>query len=350
MADKVRIGIIGTGSISQVHIDAYLKNPAVEIVGLCDINEERVKSVGARIGVDNCFTNADDLLKLELDGVSICTWNNSHAELSIKALEAGCHVLCEKPAAMNAAQATQMQEAARRTGKFLQIGFVRRFSSHVEMFKYFQEQGLMGELYYANAKCVRRCGNPGGWFADKSRSGGGPLIDLGVHMVDLAWYLAGKPEPLAVSAVTFDRIGMRKNIKGYDWYRSADQDMDISTVEDQAVALIRFAGGFTLNLDVSFDLHIKHDVLEANFYGNRGGFALFPKAEFFTGFGPYLMDLEPKVKGEDFGGMFQREINHFVNCIQGKEECISTIDDGLVVMRILDAVYASAEKGKEVPV
>ncbi|MDD4517930.1 MAG: Gfo/Idh/MocA family oxidoreductase, partial [Limnochordia bacterium] len=199
-------------------------------------------------------------------------------------------------------------------------------------------------------RCMRRCGNPGGWFMDKSRSGGGPLIDLGVHMVDLAWYLAGKPNPLAVSAVTFGRIGFRDNIKGYDWYKSMDQDVDVSTVEDQAVALIRFEGGFALNLDVSFDQHIKEDVIDVNIYGNRGGFALYPHAEFFTGFGPYLADLQPKVKPEDFGGMFRGEINHFVNCIQGKEQCISTIDDGLVVMKILDAVYRSAEQGKEVPV
>ncbi|MCU6339777.1 Gfo/Idh/MocA family oxidoreductase, partial [Enterobacter quasiroggenkampii] len=131
--------------------------------------------------------------------VSICTWNNSHAPIAIAALEAGKHVLVEKPLCMTVEEALAVQEAQKKSGKTLQIGYVRRYGTNTRVLKKFIDEGELGEIYYAKASCIRRLGNPGGWFSDKERSGGGPLIDIGVHVIDLCWYLMGKPKVKSVS-------------------------------------------------------------------------------------------------------------------------------------------------------
>ncbi|MBR2877480.1 MAG: Gfo/Idh/MocA family oxidoreductase, partial [Clostridia bacterium] len=126
----LKIGIIGCGGISRQHIEAYNKNPDVEVYALCDINEDRVKSMGEKYGIDRLYTSAEEMLKLpEIDAVSVCTWNSAHAPCTIAALNAGKHVLCEKPMAMNAAEAQTMIDAAEKNGKLLMIGFARRYGS-----------------------------------------------------------------------------------------------------------------------------------------------------------------------------------------------------------------------------
>ena len=140
------------------------------------------------------YDTAEELLAdPAIDAVSVCAANYAHAELTIKALRAGKHVLCEKPMALNAEEARQMKEAADRNGKLLMIGFVRRYGNDCKIMEDFVNSGYFGDIYYSKATYLRRNGNPGGWFGDKSRSGGGPLIDLGVHVIDLTRYLMGKP-------------------------------------------------------------------------------------------------------------------------------------------------------------
>lgn len=179
----------------------------------------------------------------DVDAVSICVWNNQHAEISIAALNAGKHVLCEKPPAITVEQAEAMKQASIDNQKLLMIGFVRRFGSDVETAKDFIDMGVIGKIYYAKTACLRRRGNPGGWFSDKSRSGGGPLIDLGVHMIDLARYLMGKPNPVTVSGSTFNSIGMDEGVKGYNWYKSADFSPE-TNVEDMADAAHKLSDMF----------------------------------------------------------------------------------------------------------
>ena len=212
--DKLKVGIIGTGGISECHVSGYKELENVEIYAMCDINEERVKEKTEKHGVERVFTDYNEMLdKCELDAVSVCTWNNSHAPISIAALKKGVNVLCEKPMAMNAGEALEMKQAAEDSGKLLMIGFVRRHGNDCAILKDFIEAGDLGDIYYTKANYIRRNGNPGGWFSDKSRSGGGPLIDLGVHVIDLVRYLSGNPKPVSVYGAVYNKLGNRKKHK-----------------------------------------------------------------------------------------------------------------------------------------
>ena len=211
---KIKVGIIGCGNISQYHLQGYAALDDVEIYALCDINEDNLKNRGEMFGVTRLYTDYNEMLKLEeLDAVSICTWNAAHKECTVAALKAGKHVLCEKPTAMNRAEALEMQKAAEESGKILMIGFVRRHGNDCAVLKDFIEAGSLGDIYYAKATYLRRNGNPGGWFGNKELSGGGPLIDLGVHVIDLVKYLMGNPKPVSVYGVTYQKLFDRKNIK-----------------------------------------------------------------------------------------------------------------------------------------
>ena len=162
---KTRIAIIGSGGISHVHMAAYKKLPDVEVVANCDINEERAKEFAQTYGIPHCYVDYHEMLeKEEIDGVSICTWNNVHAPATMAALNAGVNVLCEKPLALNTKEAEEMVEVARKNGRLLMVGFVRRFGLNTKVLKNRIEQGELGQIYYAQAGCIRRVGNPGAGF------------------------------------------------------------------------------------------------------------------------------------------------------------------------------------------
>ena len=207
--EKVKVGIIGTGGISHAHMTGYKAIPdRVEMTAVCDIDEEKVKAYAAKFNVPRWYTDYNEMLAKEnLDAVSVTTWNAAHKGAAIAALNAGVNVICEKPMAMNAEEAEEMKAAAERNGRVLQIGFVRRYGEDAAMIKKFIDGGTLGDLYYAKATYLRRSGCPGGWFGDKSYSGGGPLIDLGVHVMDLVRYLAGCPKPIAAYGVTYNNLG-----------------------------------------------------------------------------------------------------------------------------------------------
>ncbi len=348
---KLKIGIIGVGSISAEHIQGYEHNENVELYAFCDINEEILKSAGARYSIDRLYTNLDEMLKLEeIDAVSVCVWNSEHAPCTIKALNAGKHVLCEKPMSICEADAVKMKEAAEKNNRLLMIGFVRRHGNDCKILKDFIDTGYLGELYYSKATYLRRNGNPGGWFGDKSRSGGGPLIDLGVHVTDLVWYLLGKPNPVSVYGATFKKLLDRRHLNDKKGYvsRSATPD-DICDVEDIATALIRFDNGAVLSLEASFSLNLQSDVGTVEMFGTKAGAKLTPQLEIFTDINNYMVDINFKEDTAlNFNGLFQNEINHFVDCIINNTPCIAPAEDGIMIMKILDAIYKSAQTGHEV--
>lgn len=348
---KIKVGIIGTGSISHLHIQGYLKNPDVELYALCDINEERVKAAGGKYKISRIYTDMNEMLKLEeLDAVSVCTWNSAHAPCSIAALKAGKHVICEKPMAMNQEEAKAMKEAADEAGKLLMIGFVRRFGNDARIIKDYQETDFLGDIYYAKATYLRRKGNPGGWFGDKSRSGGGPLIDLGVHVIDLTRFLMDNPKPVSVYGATFQKLFDRKNIKSSTEYSSAEKtSQDICDVEDLATAMIRYDNGAVVSVEASFSLNIKQDQGIIELFGTKGGAKLSPELEMYTEINDYMVDVQLATKTAlDFNGLFDNEINHFIECVKGDAECISPAQHGIEIMTILDAIYESARTGHEV--
>lgn len=347
----LKIGVIGVGSISEYHIKPYMKNPEAEVVALCDLNEERLKKKGKEFGAAHLYTDYRELLKNdEIDSVSICTWNNSHAEIAVAALEAGKHVLVEKPLSITVEEAVAVQKAAEKSNKVAQVGFVRRFGDNTKILKRFLDAGDLGELYYAKASILRRLGNPGGWFSDRERSGGGPLIDLGVHVIDLCWYLMGKPKAVSVTGNSYSLLGNRSNVENIDFYKAADYDPGKNDVEDLTNALIRFENGASLLVDVSFTLHAKEDTVSVKVYGDKGGAEIEPELMLVTEKHNTILNIDPQVDNKAFNFIqaFESEINHFVECCLGKSVTIAPVSDGVEVMKILSAIYESADRKQEI--
>ncbi len=351
--DKIKVAVIGTGSISNEHINAYLKNPNVELYAFCDINENQVKMMAEKYGVTRTYTDKDVMLKElpEIEAVSVCTWNSQHAPCAIAALNAGCHVICEKPMATSAREAREMKEAAEKNGKLLMIGFVRRFGNDCNILTDYIQNGYFGDIYYGKATYLRRNGCPGGWFGDKSRSGGGPLIDLGVHVIDLTRYLIGNPKPVSVYGATFDQLKNRPGIKGaHGGYSSVSRsEQDIFDVEDLAVALIRYDNGAVISLEASFSLNLKEDTGTIELFGTKAGAKLDPELEIYTELNGYMSNVQLATPTAlSFDGLFANEINHFVDCVRNNTPCKAPAEDGVTLMEILDAIYESARTGHEV--
>ena len=348
---KFRVGVIGAGSIAQSHLTAYSKNPDVELVAVADMNLERAQSAADEFGARRAYADPQDLLAdPEIDGVSICTWNNSHASWAIAAIEAGKHVLVEKPIARTLAEAEQLQQVVEASDRVVQVGFVRRHSPNCQVLKSFIDAEELGEIYYAKASCMRRVGNPGGWFADKEISGGGPLLDIGIHVLDLCWYLMGSPKVVSVSGNTYDRLGSRGNVTTMPRYKAADYDPSKNTVEDLANAVIRFENGASLLLDCSYSLHATQDSIAVSVHGDKGGAELEPALHIATEMHDTVVNIEPQIASRtfEFGVGFANEIQNFVEASLGRAESVAPAWHGVEIVRILEAIYASAESGREV--
>ena len=348
---KVKIAMIGAGNIAYTHIQCYRKVADAEVYAICDINEQRLNETADNFGITRRYTDVDTMLAQlpELDAADVCVWNCNHAECAIKALNAGLHVMCEKPMAYNAEQAIAMKEAAEKNGKLLMIGFVMRFSDEARIAKDFIEKDYLGDIYFSKAQYIRRHGNPGGWFGDKSRSGGGPVIDLGVHVIDLTRYLMGNPKPVSVYATAHDKLGNRPYLRNnVGWIPRDAKSDDPCDVEDFAVALIRYDNGATTLLETAYSLN-GEDVGKKVLYGTKGGLDLSQGVKIYGEYNDFLADIYVKTDHyKETQNMFEAEMAHFVDCILHGTECRAKAEDGIEVMKILDAIYRSAETGHEV--
>lgn len=349
----IKIGLIGAGNIAKVHLDAYKSVENAKVVAICDINENVLNATAEKYGIEKKFTSVDEMLKnVELDAADVCVWNCSHAECTIAALNAGLNVLCEKPMAMSAEEAEAMEETAKKNGKLLMLGFVTRFSDEAFIAKDFIDQGYLGDVYYAKAQYMRRNGNPSGWFSDKARSGGGPLIDIGVHPLDLTRYLMGNPEPVSVYCVTSDLLHKeRAQLKTTAAWMpdGADAKADKCDIESNATAIIRYANGASTLLEASYALNCQ-PANGRTLYGTKGGICLDGGMKLMTDVNGFMVDADLLDTNTylDKKSIFEREMQHFADCCDGKCECISPAHDGVVIMKILDALYKSAETGHEV--
>ncbi len=350
---KLRIGIVGAGNIAKAHLDAYKYVDDAEIVAICDINPTVLKKTAEAYGIEKTYGSVGEMIKNEqLDAADVCVWNCAHASCSIEALNAGLHVLCEKPMATSAKEAEDMIAAAKANDKLLMIGFVMRFDNESLVAKDFVDNGYVGDIYYSKATYLRRHGAPGGWFTDKSRSNGGPVIDLGVHVIDFTRYLMGKPKALSVFASTSDRLGNRPYLKtGVGWKPEGASDDDLYDVEDMGVALIKYEDDKTTLLETSYNLN-GESITKTAMYGTKGGLeSTGGVLKLFTEMNGYLADVTPRtknLKNATPGGSFAAEMAHFVDCALNGTKCIASAEDGLEVMKILDAIYESARTGHEV--
>ncbi|WP_251548900.1 Gfo/Idh/MocA family protein [Neobacillus muris] len=345
--DKLRVCVIGTGSISDFHLKSFANNPDAILYGAYDYVNERAEEKAKKYGISRVYSSLDEVFEdPHVDAISICTWNNTHADISIAALKAGKHVLVEKPLSMNVEQALKVEAAVHETKKTLQVGFVRRFAANTRVLKAFIDNGKLGDIYYAKATCLRRLGNPGGWFADIERSGGGPLIDLGVHIIDVCWYLMGRPKVKAISSHTYQMLGNRGNVENLSFYKAADYDKAKNTVEDMANALITFENGASLMLDVSFTLHAKKDEIQVKLFGTKGGAELEPELMLVGEENNTIVNIHPQIDHLtfDFAHSFQNEIDAFVtSCLSGTRP-VAPVEDGVEIMKILAGIYEASEK------
>ncbi|HEU5140162.1 MAG TPA: Gfo/Idh/MocA family oxidoreductase [Bacillales bacterium] len=348
---RLKVGAIGGGSISGMHLQSYAANKDAEIHAICDLNEDRAKERAQEYGAPKFYGDYHALLDdQEIDAVSICTWNYTHAEMAIAALRAGKHVLVEKPLSTTVEEAEKIANTVQETGKKLQVGFVRRYDPNIKMMKEFIEAGELGDIYYAKGSYLRRFGNPGGWFADKEKSGGGPLIDIGIHVIDICWYLMGCPKVKSISGNTYYKLGNRSNVKHVTTYKSADYDPNKSNVEDMANTLIRFENGASLMVDVSYSLHARQDETTVKIFGDKGGAEVEPELNLITEKHDTVLNATPQVDSVNFNieQSFQNEIDCFVSYCLGERETLSPVQDGLEMMKILCGVYESSEKGAEI--
>ena len=346
----IKIGIVGTGNISTRHLKSYAKLEGVEIVAGCDINPINLKNTCDKFGIERRYNSLTEMLaNEELDAVDVCVWNCNHAKCSIEALNAGVNVICEKPMAFSTEEAIAMKEAADKSGKLLMIAFCMRFSAQDKVVRDFIDNGYIGDIYYVKSSFLRRHGNPGGWFANKSMSGGGPVIDLGVHVIDHLRFLMGNPKPVSVYASVYNKLDNRKGLKTGVAYKPHESEEEICDVEDLATILIKFDNGATMHIDTSYTINGEESYYEEVF-GTKGGFYLDEDTtKLYTELNGFMVDVTPRLEGyQHDDDEYIAELHHFLNCLRGEEECYATAQDGIEIMKILEAIYKSGETGHEV--
>ena len=350
---KIKIAIIGCGGIARnAHIKAYQElKDRFEVVAVCDILPERVEKFAQEYQISATYTDYKDVLKIEgLQAVDICTPNYLHSTIAIDALDAGLHVLCEKPDAINPQEAEKMRLAAEKNQKLLMVIRNNRFMLQSLYLKKYIEAGKLGEIYAARCGWQRRRGIPGkgGWFTTKEQSGGGPLIDLGVHMIDLSMWLMGNPRPVSVSGCTYTKFAGNDSDSSAKLYGDAKSDGTFD-VEDLAMGFIRFDNGACLQLEFSWASNIRRDNKFFELRGTSAG------AEWSS------IDNELHIYGEELGKnvditpQFGKcphghigNIRNFADVIEGKADPIFVPQQGIDMIKILDALYESARTGKEV--
>jgi predicted dehydrogenase len=341
----LKVGVVGTGGIFKAaHLPGWLSHKEVEIVAFCDAFRASAEAIAKDFPDAKVYDDYRELIAdPSIDIIGISTPNLYHSEIAIAALLQGKHVFCEKPDAVNPIEAQKMADVAKASGKLLMTMRNNRFSREAKFAKQIIEQDKLGELYMGRCGWIRRRGIPGrgGWFTTKELSGGGPLIDLGVHMIDLAIWLSGNPKPVSVTGTTYRKFADRPDASGQVPAGKFD-------VEDLAAGFIRFDNGASLQIEFSWASNVEEEQKFLEWRGTEGGFSLInDKLSIFTEADGALIDQYPKFQGAVIG-QHTANIQHFVECVLGRETPIFTPEQGVDMIKILSAIYESAESGREV--
>ncbi|QDP41650.1 Gfo/Idh/MocA family oxidoreductase [Radiobacillus deserti] len=340
----LRIGVIGVGGIAQArHLPTFANmKDRVKIQAVSDINSELAQKVATEYDVPVVVQNYEDMFD-QVDAVTICTPNKFHANIAIAALEAGKHVLCEKPMALSAQEAEKMVETAKRTGKTLFIGFHYRFMKESQAAKKIMGAGEIGKPLVVRVEALRRRKVPGwGVFTNKELQGGGSLIDFGCHHLDLALWLLGNPEPVEISGATYQDLSTSGDLVNM-W-----GDIDASTfeVDDHATAFIRFRNGASLFLETSWAANVADDKESVRISGDKAGLDVFPFAVYQSKHGLLVDQVPHWLPGPDDPSILQAA--NFVDSCLGVGEAIVKPEQALQTSRIIDAIYESSLTGKSV--
>lgn len=347
---KIRIGLIGAGNIGNVHLQEFGKlKDQCEFTAITDAYLPLAGQRAAQYGIPVVASSPEELIMREdVDAVIVAVPNQAHAPLTIFALEQGKHVLVEKPMGLNAAAAKEIVRAQQRTGLTVMVAHQMRWEWLPLQVKQQVEQGKLGRIYTAKASYVRRKGIPGWgtWFTQQAQSGGGPLIDIGVHMLDLTFFLMGEPKPVSVYGAAYAEFGPRKKGIGTwgkpDWNGTYD-------VEDLATAIIKMEDGSTLTLDVSWAVHTDTDDMPfVKLMGTEGGAVLRgSEGKFLTEQFDQPMEAALSEPAGDEGGRV-RLSRHFLECVREGKQPWTSAETGLRSNLIIDAIYESSRTGNEV--
>ncbi|WP_135556820.1 Gfo/Idh/MocA family protein [Paenibacillus cymbidii] len=345
----IRLGIIGAGNIGHAHMSAFKQLPGVELALVTDMNRHLAERRKLEHQIGTVADSAEAIIgDPSIDAVVIAVPNLSHAPLAIQALRAGKHVLLEKPMAIDTASAKDIVRVERESGRVLLVGHQMRWEWVAQAIKAQADKQAFGRIYHVKAGWLRRKGIPGWgtWFTQKAQSGGGPLIDIGVHMLDLSLHLMGGPRPVAVYGSVYAELGpQRRGIGTWgtpDWNGRFD-------VEDMAAALIRMDDGSMLSLEASWAVHLDTDSAPfVHLLGTEGGAAYRgSRGKLLTERFDREVELELATPADDEGSRL-RMSRHFLACVRGEEKPVTTAMTGLASNLVLGAIYESSRTGREV--
>ena len=346
MKKNLKIAIVGLGWPGQRHAEAVRASPDAVLYAGADLSEERRAQFQKQFAPKKCFADLDETLAdPKVDAVVLSLPNFLHFPASMAVLTSGRHVLCEKPPTLNAEEMRLVKEEAEKRGLIYFFGRQSRFSGAMRAARKVVQSGRLGKIYYGKAEWLRSRGIPGGvggWFTDKAKSGGGALIDLGVHALDAVWYLMGHPRPTSVSGQVF---------QNFPHYVPAGTKFD---VEDAGFAFIKFDNGAVLQLVATWAGNFPEDVvgladrsngfINSELHGVKGTIRLNPLELFEDQAGTVVpVPLEPE---EDH--LFQIQMQHFLDAILGREAPVNSARQAVYLMEMLDAIYTSSATGREV--
>lgn len=344
--EKLKIGIVGAGNIANnAHLPAYKDCKNAVPMAVCDINFERAQETARKHGIEQVYASVEEMLgKADINAVDICTWNNAHAPACIAAAKAGKHVLCEKPLALNLSQALEMKKAVEEAGVVFMLAVPSRFGYENMYVRDMYERGELGEVYYAKTSAIRRRGTPFGWFTDHKTSGGGPVIDIGIHRIDAAWYLMGTPKPVRVSANIFHKIGDYQTKGVGRWMGTPCPDNQFDC-EDSGAGVIHFENGAVMLFEASWALNTEAKE-ETIICGARAGVKLEPltiygeRNDYLSTDGITVFESNNK---------FLLEIEHFAErALAGDRNTKYPMEQAVQMQSMLQAIYDSAEAKKEI--
>ena len=349
MAEKLKVAFIGAGGIAGTHMRYFSSMPDVELVAASDIAEQSLKRRCGEFNIPHTYTDYEQMLQeIDVDAVSVCTPNGLHAPCTIAALEAGNHVLVEKPLAMNATEGQEMLDAAQKANKKLVIGFQHRFEARTTFVKNAVDDGTLGQVLYGRVQALRRRGIPNwGVFGRKDLQGGGPLIDIGVHALEMCHFAMGSPTPIAATGLTHTYIGDKPSNVISQW---ENWDHETYSVEDLAVGHIRFANGASLSIEASFAAHIEKNEWNFTLMGDKGG-ATWDPPSIFTDRHDHMVNTTPNfLPGGQRADHFRLKMRNFVDHVHYDKPTMAPAEHGLMVQKMLDGIYTSAEEKREVTI
>ncbi|MBQ6182940.1 MAG: Gfo/Idh/MocA family oxidoreductase [Clostridia bacterium] len=343
--EKLRIGVVGAGNIScNAHLPAYQNVPNAAVCAIADLDIERARKAAEKFNIPKYYGSVEEMLAAEdIDAVDVCTWNSGHAPVSVAAANAGKHVICEKPLTVSVEEGLRIKNAVEKSGVKFMLAVPGRFGKANMYVHDMLVRGELGEVYCAKTAYVRRRGTPSGWFTDMKTAGGGPVIDIGVHGIDAAWYLMGCPKPVSVSACTYSYIGDYQT-KGVDrWHGTRCPDNKFDT-EDSGNGIIRFENGASLLFEASWAINgAPHS--DTQIFGSKAGVSLSPLTVYGERNG-FLSDDVITVGPE--GSKFERELYHFCDCVLNGKDVVYPIDQAVMMQKMLNGIYDSAKSGGEV--